>query len=204
MKDLTVLPPEAVVFQIERIASRLGPSTVELALPLNAAKRPKLSLAALAGDQVVFQDGINSPAVHSRSRLGGMCSSCPKFSPIHAASFEGSQRMIRWDLRNGYSSHAAGPCCISSAHTTSGCPGRTSTRAGLRRRKCRTAKMTGTAPPPQRMGQGLQSWIFCIFPVPQGRRLRMLPLPCSSSIFLVRGGNRMLRASAAAFVQIDF
>ena len=40
LKDLTVLPPEAVVFQIERIASRLGPSTVELALALNAAKRP--------------------------------------------------------------------------------------------------------------------------------------------------------------------
>ena len=58
LKDLTVLPPEAVVFQIERIASRLRPSTVELALPLNAAKRPKLSLAALAGDQVVFPDGI--------------------------------------------------------------------------------------------------------------------------------------------------
>ncbi len=32
------------------------------------------------------------------------------------------------------SSHAcAGPCCASSAHTTSGCPGMTSKREGLRR-----------------------------------------------------------------------
>ncbi len=78
LKDLTVLPPEAVIFQIEGIASRLGPSTVELALPLNAAKRPKLSLAALAGDQVVFQDGIQLPCSPLRAALGGYEQLLPK------------------------------------------------------------------------------------------------------------------------------
>jgi hypothetical protein len=37
IKDLTVPSPEAVAFQIERVASCLGPSTVEITLPLNAA-----------------------------------------------------------------------------------------------------------------------------------------------------------------------
>ena len=56
MKDLTVPSPEAVTFQIERIASCLGPSTVELTLPLNATKCPKLPF--VAGNQIVLQDGI--------------------------------------------------------------------------------------------------------------------------------------------------
>ncbi len=38
MVHLTVLCPEAVTFHIEGIAAGLGPSNVELTLPLNAAK----------------------------------------------------------------------------------------------------------------------------------------------------------------------
>ena len=50
---LTVLSSKAVACQVEWIASCLGPSAVELTLPLNAAECPKLSFAAVAGDQVV-------------------------------------------------------------------------------------------------------------------------------------------------------
>ena len=135
-QNLAIFPPKAVAGQIERIAPCLGPSAVELTFPLNTAKGSKLSFAAMAGDQVIFQDGIQLPRSPLSVALGGMLSSCPKFSPIHAASFVGSQRRIGWDLRNGYSSHAAacaGPCCASSAHTTSGWPGMTSKREGLRR-----------------------------------------------------------------------
>ena len=39
---------EAVVFQIEWIASGLGPSAVELTLPLNALEGPKLPFAIVA------------------------------------------------------------------------------------------------------------------------------------------------------------
>ena len=58
IKDLTVPSPEAVAFQIERVASCLGPSTVELTLPLNATECPKLPFAPVAGNQVVRQDGV--------------------------------------------------------------------------------------------------------------------------------------------------
>ena len=51
---LTVLSPKAVACQVEGIASCLGPSAVALTLPLNAAECPKLSFAAVAGDQVVW------------------------------------------------------------------------------------------------------------------------------------------------------
>ena len=61
MKYLTIFSSEAVVFQIEWIASGLGPSTVELALPLNATEGPKLSFSAVIGDQVVCKDGIQLP-----------------------------------------------------------------------------------------------------------------------------------------------
>jgi hypothetical protein len=44
--------------QVEGIALCLGPFAVELTLPLNAAEQQKLSLAAVVGDQVLFQDGI--------------------------------------------------------------------------------------------------------------------------------------------------
>jgi hypothetical protein len=54
IKDLTVPSPEAVAFQIERVASCLGPSTVELTLPLNATECPKLLFAPVAGNQVVL------------------------------------------------------------------------------------------------------------------------------------------------------
>ena len=58
IKDLTVPSPEAVAFQIERVASCLGPSTVELTLPLNATESPKLPFAPVAGNQVVRQDCV--------------------------------------------------------------------------------------------------------------------------------------------------
>ncbi len=64
---MTVLSPEAAAFQIEGRARCLGPSAVELTLPLNAAECPKLPFATVAG---------------------GNCRSCPKFSLIHAARFE--------------------------------------------------------------------------------------------------------------------
>jgi hypothetical protein len=58
-KHLTVLSPEAVARHIEGIAASLGPSTVELTLPLNAAERPQLPFATVAGNhQVVLQNGI--------------------------------------------------------------------------------------------------------------------------------------------------
>ncbi len=58
---LTVFPPKAVACQVAGIASCLGPSAVALTLPLNAAECLKLSFASVAGDQVVFQDGIQLP-----------------------------------------------------------------------------------------------------------------------------------------------
>ena len=61
MKYLTVFPSEAMVFQIELIASGPCPSTEELALPLNATKGLKLSFAAVVGDQVVLKDGVQLP-----------------------------------------------------------------------------------------------------------------------------------------------
>ncbi len=51
-KDLTVPSPEAAAIQIERVGSCLGPSTVELTLPLNATECPKLPFAPVAGNQV--------------------------------------------------------------------------------------------------------------------------------------------------------
>ena len=61
IKDLTVPSPEAVAFQIDRVASCLGPSTVELTLPLNATECTKLPFAPVAGNQVVLQDGVQLP-----------------------------------------------------------------------------------------------------------------------------------------------
>ena len=58
---------------------------------------------------ISYHSNISGPQSTQRrtdSHLGGMLNSCPKFTPIHAASFEGSQRRIGWDLRNGYWSHA--------------------------------------------------------------------------------------------------
>ncbi len=55
---LTILSPIAVACQIEGIALCLGPSSVELKLPLNTAERLKLFFATLAGGQVILQDDI--------------------------------------------------------------------------------------------------------------------------------------------------
>ena len=61
-QDLAVPPPKAVAGQIEGIATCLWPSAVEFTFPLNTAKGSKLSFAAMAGDQVIFQDGIQLPS----------------------------------------------------------------------------------------------------------------------------------------------
>ena len=61
IKDLTVPSPEAMAFQINQVALCLGPSTVELPLPLNATECPKLPFAPVAGNQVVLQDGVQLP-----------------------------------------------------------------------------------------------------------------------------------------------
>ena len=71
MDHLTVLSPEAVALQIKGIAACLGPSTVELTLPLNAAKCPQLPFAIVAGNQVVLQDGIKLPCSPLQVALGG-------------------------------------------------------------------------------------------------------------------------------------
>jgi hypothetical protein len=75
---LTVLSPEAVAFHIEGIAACLGPSTVELTLPLNAAKCPELPFAIVAGNQVVLQDGIQLPCSPLQVALGGYLKLLPK------------------------------------------------------------------------------------------------------------------------------
>jgi hypothetical protein len=73
MDHLTVLSPEVVAFHIEGIAACLGPSTVALTLPLNAAKCPQLpfQVAIVAGNQVVLQDGIQLPCHPLQVELWG-------------------------------------------------------------------------------------------------------------------------------------
>ena len=75
---LTVLSSKEVACQVEWIASCLGPSAVELTLPLNAAECPKLSFAAVAGDQVVFQDGIQLPCRPLEAALGASAAASPQ------------------------------------------------------------------------------------------------------------------------------
>ena len=70
-KYLTVFSSEAVVFQIEWIASGLGPSAVELTLPLNAPEGPKLPFATVIGHQVVLKDRIQLPHTPLQVTLGG-------------------------------------------------------------------------------------------------------------------------------------
>jgi hypothetical protein len=57
--------------KIEGIEPCLGPSAVELTFPLNSAKGSKLSFAAMAGDQIIFQDGIQLPSSPLSVALGG-------------------------------------------------------------------------------------------------------------------------------------
>ena len=73
MKHLTVLSPEAVACHIEGIAASLGPSTVALTLPLNAAECPQLpfAIASVAGNQIILQDGIQLPCRPLQVALGG-------------------------------------------------------------------------------------------------------------------------------------
>ncbi len=106
----------ASLCQVEGLALCLGHSAVELALPLNAAERQKLSFASVAGDQIVFHDGSQLPCQRRPlvAALRGHAQHMPVVSLIQAASF--SQLKIGWDLRNRYSSHAgACTCCISPA-----------------------------------------------------------------------------------------
>ena len=75
--NLTVLSPKAESCRVEGIASCLWPPAVALTLPLNAAECPKLSFAALAEDQVVFQDGIQLPCLPLEAALGGYAQLLP-------------------------------------------------------------------------------------------------------------------------------
>ena len=76
-KDLAVLPPETVASQIEGIASCLA-AELTLPLPLNAAKGPKLSFAAVDGDHVIIQDGIQLPRRPLQVALRGYVQLLPK------------------------------------------------------------------------------------------------------------------------------
>ena len=76
--NLTVLSPEAVALQIEGVASRLGPSTVELTLPLNAPECPELPFAPVAGNQVVLQDSVQLPCSPLHVPLGRYLQLLPK------------------------------------------------------------------------------------------------------------------------------
>ena len=58
IKDLTVPSPEAVAFQIERVASCLGPSTVELTLPLNATGWSGMSRTSCSMSAASMQEGM--------------------------------------------------------------------------------------------------------------------------------------------------
>jgi hypothetical protein len=58
---LLILSQIAVACQVEGIGLCLGHLGVGLTLPLNAAECQTLSFAAVSGDQVVFQDGIQLP-----------------------------------------------------------------------------------------------------------------------------------------------
>jgi hypothetical protein len=101
IKDLAVPSREAVAFQMDQVALCLGPSTVELTLPLNATECPKLSLAPVAGNQVVVQDGVETPCspLHdATSSLGGICSSCSKFSLISISDYNYRYRRNKFDI----------------------------------------------------------------------------------------------------------
>jgi hypothetical protein len=70
IKDLTVPSPEAVAFQIERVASCLGPSTVELTLPLNATECLKLpfAVAGIRAWEPGYSPGWRSAPMQSTPR----------------------------------------------------------------------------------------------------------------------------------------
>lgn len=78
VEDLTVLSPEAVPFHIEGIAVCIKPPTIELTLPLNAAKCPQLPFAVVAGNQVILQDGIQLSCRPLQVALGGYLKLLPK------------------------------------------------------------------------------------------------------------------------------
>ena len=87
VKDLMVLSPEAVAFQIEGVASCLKPSTVELTLPLNAAECPKLPFAPVAGNQIILQDGIQHTSRPLHVPLLGYLQLLPKILPDPRGKF---------------------------------------------------------------------------------------------------------------------
>ena len=55
---LGILAPKAMTIQIERIASSLGPSPVQLTLPLYSAKRPQLTSNLASGNQVAHKNVV--------------------------------------------------------------------------------------------------------------------------------------------------
>ena len=50
---LWILAPKSMPIQIARITTSLGPSSVQLALPLNSTKRPEMPTAWAGGNKVV-------------------------------------------------------------------------------------------------------------------------------------------------------
>ncbi len=86
-RNLTVPSPKAVAFQIERIASCLGPSTIELPLPLNATECPRLPFAPVAGNQLVLQDGVQLPCSPLHVQLGRYLQLLPKILTIRMISY---------------------------------------------------------------------------------------------------------------------
>jgi hypothetical protein len=133
IKDRTVPSPEAVAFQIEQIASCLGPSTVELTFPLNATACPKLPFAPVAGNQVALQDGVQLPCSPLHVPLGGYLQLLPKYFTNPCC------KLCRQPAHNrmGFAKRILKPSlprqlaiiCTNNI----GCSGRISKRAGLRR-----------------------------------------------------------------------
>jgi hypothetical protein len=137
IKDQTVPSPEAVAFQIERVALCLGPSTVELTLPLNTTECLELPFAPVAGNQVVLQDGVLLPCSPLHVPLWRylqllpiiLTNPCCKFCRQPADDgMVFAKRILEPQLPR-----QVAIICTISAQMTSGCSGRTSKRAGLRR-----------------------------------------------------------------------
>ena len=53
MYYLWILAPKSMPIQIERITTSLGPSSVQLALPLNSTKRPEMPSVWAGGNKVL-------------------------------------------------------------------------------------------------------------------------------------------------------
>ncbi len=80
MVHMTVLSPEAVAFDVEGIAACIGPSTVELTLPLNAAKCLELSQLTLVKVSITL---MPPTIVCIRTLCRGRIGSCKRTDIIY-------------------------------------------------------------------------------------------------------------------------